>query len=147
DFKEVRYANGLPIIGVKETWKLCTNQTLQTSVWLLEKPVKIATNAMLVLKLGNAEAASLRMAVSPFAADEPLQSGMTASARKALAKSGEHRKLLEHTFLLSTTADTNFLAETHTLQRELRECRAGRMPTQITEAREPLVTHVLPRGN
>ena len=147
DFKATTYAASLPIIGVKDGWNLATNQTLQTAVWLLDQPVKVVSNASLIIKLGSADVASARVSVSPFAADNPLQAGGSETLRNALSRSGSKQKPAVGALLLSTLADTNFLAQTHALQSDLRECRGGRMPTQIVEAREPLVTRVLPRGN
>src|SRR6185369_7277404 len=93
-----------------------------------------------------------RVSVSAFAADEPLKAGGGEPLRKALNRlapfrSATQRQLIERTFLLSTDTETNFLAQTHKLQREVRECRGGRLPTQVTEAREAATTRVLPHGN
>ena len=49
DSREPRYVMGLPIIGVKDLWKLSADHELQTAVWLLDKPIQIATNAMLAI--------------------------------------------------------------------------------------------------
>jgi mono/diheme cytochrome c family protein len=152
DHQELRYSLGLPVPGLQDVWKLAPDHASQTAVWLLNPPVNISSNATLILNLGAAEVASLRVSVSPFAADEPLRAGADASLRvalnrMALFRSDEQRHLLERAFLLSTDADTNFLARAHALQGEIRECRGGRSPTQITVAREPMVTRVLPRGN
>ena len=152
DHQEPRFALSLPILGVKDLWKLSVTNESQTAVWLLDRPVKLESNATLVVNLGSAEVASLRVSVSPFAADEALQAGVGEPLRQALAtpalfRSDARQKLLQRTFLLSTVPDTNFLAHAREVQREIRECRGGRSPTQIVAAREPTVTRVLPRGN
>ncbi len=152
DHQQDRFALGLPILGVTDMWKLSATNESQMAVWLLERPMEITSNATLVVNLGGAEVATLRVSVSPFAADEPLQAGGGVPLRKALNapalfRSTVQERLLQSTFLLSTGADTNFLAQARKLQREIRECRGGRSPTQIVVAREPTVTRVLPRGN
>ena len=152
DSREPRYVMGLPVIGVKDLWKLSPDRELQTAVWLLDNPIQIATNATLVVNLGSANVASARISISPFAADEPLKAGGGEPLRQALTRSAPgrsaaQRNLIQRTFLLSTLAETNLLAQTHKLQREIYECRGGRFPTQITEAREPMTIRVLPRGN
>lgn len=152
DAKQPRYLAGQTILGVKDLWRLSTEQEQQTGVWQLERPVQISSNAILTVSLGTADVASLRVSVSPFATDDVLQAGGGAELRVALGRSGFSRakaetRLVERTFLLSTDSAPDFLTKAHEIQRDIVECRDGRAFVQITESREPLVTRVLPRGN
>jgi len=152
DHKETRFSMGLAILGVKDLWRVSAEHELQTGVWLLDKPVQVTGDSTLTVNLGGADVAAVRVSVSPFAANEPLNAGGGEALRRALRgpvapRAASARALAEKTYLLSTTVDPRFLARARELQREIRECRSGRVPVQITEAREPMVTRVLPRGN
>lgn len=152
DAKQPRYSAGQTILGVKDVWRLSTEQEQQTAVWQLDRPLHISSNATLTVNLGTADVASLRVSVSPFATDDVLAAGGGAKLRAALGRSGFSRakaesRFIERTFLLSTDSAPDFLAKAHEIQRDIVECRAGRAFVQITESREPLVTRVLPRGN
>lgn len=152
DAKQPRYSGGQTILGVKDVWRLSTEHERQTAVWQLDRPIWIATNTTLTVNLGTADVASLRVSVSPFAADDVLQAGGGADLRAALGCSAFARgkagsRLIERTFLLSTDRAPDFLKRAQELQRDIIECREGRAFVQITESREPSVTRVLPRGN
>ncbi len=152
DHKQERYAMTLPIIGVKDRWQLSPEHDLQTAVWLLAKPVLVSEGDALIINLGSAPVASVRVFVTPFASGDPLQSGIGEPLRNALAQSARlrskaDRDLLNATYLFSTAWDEAAFARVQSLRTDLRECRGGRAWTMITEAREPLTTRVLPRGN
>ncbi len=151
DHKEERYANGLPIIGVKDLWQTSADHEEQNAVWLLNKPVPISEGDALVVNLGNLAVASARVSVSPFAASDPMKAGIGQPLMKALVKKWRRtpveRDLAVRTYLLSTLWDPETVAQLRKLQNEIRECRNGRAFTMVTVARQPLVTRVLPRGN
>src|SRR5260370_19392726 len=54
---------------------------------------------------------------------------------------------MHRAFLLSTHWDPDSVVPIRNFQDEIRECRCGRAFTMVTQAREPLVTRVLRRGN
>jgi hypothetical protein len=152
DYKTIHYLGGHPIIGVKDRWDLSTENRQQVAVWLLDKPVQVGPDASFVLDVGAFPVASLRVSVSPFAAEEPLEAGVGLRLGKALGKilgsSRADKDLIDRTFLLSTHSDPNgVVAQLRALQDQVRECRHGRALTMVAVAREPLVTHVLRRGN
>jgi len=143
---------GLPIIGIKSKWRISTDYDLQTGVWLLETPRAVSRGDTLIVNLGSAGIASARVSISPFAAYKPLQAGVGESLQAALTKSPQTRsrsesELLQRTWLLSTAWDKEAFGKTRKLVAGIRECRDGRWFTMVTEAREPAVTRVLPRGN
>jgi len=152
DRKEDRYAMGLPVIGVTDTWVVSTNAGHQTAVWLLDKPVQAKAGDTVVVNLGRADVAKARLAVTPFPAAEPLQAGRGDLLREALnhatgRPTAAERELLRRTFLLTTQWDPDAVAQARKLQAEVRECRGGRAFTTISVAWQPAVTRVLPRGN
>src|SRR5437660_2066611 len=77
DHKEERYSNGFAIIGVKDAWSTSKEdqKSPQTAVWLLDKPVQAKEGDTLMLRFGKNAAGRLRVSVSPFAAEHPLESG------------------------------------------------------------------------
>jgi len=150
DHKEERYSNGSSILGVKDLWQISTEDDLQTAVWELDKPVQVHEGDSLVLNLGNAAVATIRVSITPFLAHEPLQCGIGEPLRKALmAKrpTPAENALLNRTYLLASQWDAGTLAAARELDAKIRECRNGRGFVMVSESREPLLTRVLPRGN
>ncbi len=152
DQKEAVYRMSLPVIGVKDSWQISPEHDLQTGVWVLEKPIAVSAGDTLTVNLGNALVASARASVTPFAADDPLRSGLGEPFRRALAKNNSRRtraetELVHHTYLLGTAWNDEAFAKARALAHDVRECRGGRAFTMITEARPPLTTRVLARGN
>jgi hypothetical protein len=146
------YSMSLPVIGVKNVWQISPEHDLQTAVWILEKPLSVTNGDTLTVNLGNALVASARVSVTPFIADDTLRSGLDESLRRALARHGSggsraETELAHQTYLLGTAWDAEALWKVRSLERDVRECRGGRAFTMVTEARAPLTTRVLPRGN
>ena len=154
DHKEARYSNGFDNIGVKDGWKTSGNdhQLRQTAVWLLDQPIQAKQGGVLILKLGKTAAGCVRVSVSPFAAENPLQSGGGDPLLAALSKPPANcapadRARLRETYFLSTGWDADDFARFKKLHEDLLECRNGRAFTMVTAAWTPAVTRVLPRGN
>jgi hypothetical protein len=151
DHKEERYANGHPIIGVKDMWRISTDHDHQFGVWLLDKPVQVKDGAELTVELGNLAVASARVSVSPFSFDDPLKAGGGELLQNALksktSSASADRDLVNRTWLLSSQPDANTLAAIRKIIPEIRECRNGRAYTMVSVSQTPIVTRVLPRGN
>jgi len=152
--KEPRYANGEEVIGVLPGWRPSTRRANETqvAVWLPEPPMDIKAGDSLVVTLRSAGPLTVRLAASPFAAEDPVQSGADAAFRDALAIapatwSDVQRELLSGRYLLSTQADKEAFATFKKLQASLLECRNGRTHSMITEVQAPYTMRVLPRGN
>jgi hypothetical protein len=151
DYKEERYANGHPLVGVKDMWKISTDHEHQSAIWLLDKPVQVKDGAELVVDLGNLAVASARVSVSPFSSDDPLKAGAGDALQKVLktktAATPADRDLVNRTWLLSAQPDANAVAAIRKIVPDIRACRYGRAYTMVSVARDPIVTRVLPRGN
>jgi hypothetical protein len=151
DHKEERYSGGRPIIGVKDTWQISIDRAQQTAVWLLEKPIETQDGDQLILNLGGANVASVRVSLSPFPGDVPLASGRGEALRKsivkAVPKAGAARNLAMRTYLLTRQFDSAEIKEIRKLSSEIRSYREGQTFSTLTVARELAVTRVLPRGN
>jgi len=139
DHKSQRYANGLPVLGVKDRWQLSPYHETQTAVWLLDKPIEVTNSATLVLDLGGFQVASVRASVSPFATLNPLEADLGSSLSKALARSKSsapmQQAVLEQTFLLSSLWDRDDVAAIKKLEDGIRECRGARVHFGITGTR------------
>lgn len=147
DRKQQDYFMAEPIAGVTDRWRTLTNQELQTAVWLLDQPVQAKSGDTLLLNLGSAQIQSVRVSLSPFAANEPLNVGRVAtSLTKELAKT-RLSKNVTTAYFLSTGWDTNAFVQLKKLKRDAWECRNGRSRVMVTKATEPLTIRVLPRGN
>jgi hypothetical protein len=153
DHAEPRYSMSLPIIGVTDLWQISTKADYQTAIWLLDKPVHAKPGDELVINLGNAAVESARVSITPFAALDPFQAGLTAPVLKSLTSTPrsltqDQKQTLFQSFLLATQRDPRAVTEMRNLQAGIRECRGGKMFTMVSLARpEPLPTRVLPRGN
>lgn len=153
DYKTVHYAGGHPIVGVKDRWEVSPDHERQTAVWLLDKPVLIEPGTSLDIDLGGFAVASVRVSLSPFAADEPLEIDARLGQRlgkalgRILGSPRTDRDLIARTYLLSTHYDTQRIDQLRAIRDQIREGRHGRALTMVTVAREPLVTRVLRRGN
>jgi hypothetical protein len=151
DHKTDRFANGFPIIGVRDRWLIATDTDHQTGVWVLDKPITAKVGDELVLDLGRLPVASARLSLTPFATPNPLDCGIGRDLQAALEKNSadddSKDNLVNRTYLLSTVWDPETIAQSRKLEREVRECRDGRAYTLVTVARsEPRITKLLHRG-
>lgn len=140
DLKEPRYANGHEIIGIKDAWKISRQRATNTvaGVWLLDPPLTARAGDVLVIRFKTNNVARVRVALSPFATENPLKSWPA-------QEPGAFSSALS--WLLSTGADTNAFSQFKALHRDIQECREGNAPTVVTVAWQPETTRVLPRGN
>lgn len=153
DFKEPRYASTAELIGVKDGWKLSAahRDKVQTSVWLLDPPLKLAARESLVISLAGDTVAPVRVSVSPLSGWNPLEvTSRSAIAALSATEDQRDRAARAHaisSFLIGTARDAAAFTRFKTLQREILECRNGKSWMQVTVAQEPITTRVLPRGN
>jgi hypothetical protein len=138
DFKDDIYVSGYPVIGVQNGWKLSNeySHSTQTAVYLPDRPLKTAEGDRLVVSLPRDVADRVRIAVSPIAGLNPLDStGLDDDATLPLK------------YLCGTAWDKDALREVRALHVQLLECRGGKSPVLVTVSVPPAVTRVLPRGN
>jgi hypothetical protein len=153
DRKEIRYAHGAEIIGVRDQWRLSRElfDLPQTAIYFLDKPLRATEGDSLQLTLRADNLWAVRISVSPIA---PIESPGVPSREEiveALLDPGElpplREQMLQRVYFASTGLDSKAFAEYKTLHRRWLETRNGRAFTLVTEAVEPMVTRVLPRGN
>jgi hypothetical protein len=151
DHKTERYAGSNRIIGIRDRWQLSPYHGHQTAVWILSKPIHLEAGATLKLQLGGFAVASVRAAISPFAALDPLKAGggtpLLGSLEKTRRPVEAQGGLDLQTFVLSTSGAPQALEKIRTLETEVRQCRGGRTYTMVTVTHEPELTRVLRRGN
>jgi hypothetical protein len=145
DFKDERYSNGYPIIGVKDAWKTSAeyNHTKQTAVYVLDKPIAAHEGDRLVIYFNRNGAGCVRVSTSPIATLNPIDT----SIAPLLAQGSQDDPGVRLTYLLSTARDASALEEIRQLHRQALECRGGKSPVVVTVSVSPQMTRVLPRGN
>jgi hypothetical protein len=150
DHKDERYSNGYAIIGVADAWKTSREHVRErhTAVWLPDPPIRVSDGDELIVSFGNNPIGCLRVSCSPFAAQDPLQSGAGASLAKALAGNPSRRDdAVARAYFIGTAWEETAFDRFKQLNREVLECRHGRSPAVVTESSRPMMTRVLPRGN
>jgi hypothetical protein len=150
DYKDDRWLNGSLVIGVEGIWNTSSQHrnSKQTSVWMLNKPIRVDNGETLILDFGRTSIGCVRVSVSPLAEKDPLIGSGGNQLRQALSsleRSGS--QVAEDMYLLSTAWDKDAYARYRKLAREMRECRGGKSPTLVTVAWKPAATRVPPRGN
>ncbi|HAB18396.1 MAG TPA: hypothetical protein DCE44_18385 [Verrucomicrobiales bacterium] len=151
---EARYANGREIIGIRDGWKTSSQRINepQTGIWVLRLSQPIEEGDSLVVDFKNNNLQKVRVAVTPFAAANPLRAGANVELMDALnspptKRSERERLLLAETWLLSTDINRFERERFQAAHWEFLNCRAGRTPAVVTAAWEPMITRVLGRGN
>jgi hypothetical protein len=154
NFKEDRFANGYPLLGVAAGWKTSGKhkKEKQTSVWLLQKPVLLENEDRLVVSIKSDQVGCVRLAVSPFFFEDLRAPRLPAGIPGAMALatdscSPDQKSLLSMAYLEGTAWDPIAHGRIQKLWKEIYECTGGRAFTMICQARVPQVTRVLPRGN
>jgi hypothetical protein len=151
NFSDPRYRNGQEIIGVHGGWKLSAAHRTEphVSVWLPATPVRLAPGETITITFPNLPAASVRVATSPFAAENPNSPAMPAGLAAALAKPQEAPKpyVAQVAYLFSTAWNAEAFGRVKKVEADLLACRDGLTPVLVTEAWQPVTTRVLPRGN
>ncbi|MBC8003435.1 MAG: PSD1 domain-containing protein, partial [Opitutaceae bacterium] len=152
--KQLRYANGAEIFGIKDGWKIDPKQTTntQTGIYLFDTPIKSNAGDELVLTFKAPAIGRIRVSLSPFAVGDPLDGKFrpdlaSALGKSGLIRSGRNLRFIRDSYLLSTGWDAGAFTEFKKLQIEVLECRNGQAPTLVTEAWKPATTRVLARGN
>jgi hypothetical protein len=127
-----RYQMGEPVIGVLGGWITDPKyaKERQQAVWQFE-PVTVGDGDELVVKLSADGLGRVRLSTSPVAALGPFVPSTPSPTA----------------YLLSTAHDKASYTKAKALEREFLECRDGKTWTLVTEACQPVVTRVLPRGN
>ena len=150
--KTPRYRGGEELPGVTEGWRLDKDKWAEPreSVWLPERPLQLAVDDRLVLLIRPGHADALRVAVSPVSTGTPLERPDPAVLRATLEpppanRSPEQKDLAARAWMYGTGAGD--WAAYKTLLTARQECRDGRAHTLVTEAKPPVLTRVLPRGN
>ncbi len=147
DQKEDKYSNGEAILGVLGGWKTNAKNPKgkQAALWLLGKPFEAVEGDTLVVALKCDDIGSLKISVSPFGFERP-QDVAGDALKKAL--DGGKGGALSAAFALGTGADhTGIFSQLKALRKELFECRDGKAYTLVTEAKTPIETRLLKRGN
>ena len=150
--KEPRYSHGMDLVGIRNGWKLKADRLdhAQESVWLLDRPVLLGDDDTLVVRVKPDQAGAVRVSTSPLSHGLAPDRPDAAALRSALAADDRSRTPAQKTLLARAWACGTGAGDWEALKRkqaDWAECRHGRAHTMITEAWEPKVTRLLPRGN
>ncbi len=153
------FENAYRVTSVEDRWRSAPRyaQDTQRVIYQLRRPVEIAAGDRLRVTLRTTDLARARLAASPLglrrvasALDPELQQALRVAQEPASAAtlSQAQWRLLAGEFFKGTGEPdaAAYGAALETL-REIAACREGMAFTMVTEAVEPLVTRVLPRGN
>ncbi len=150
-YAEPRYASGFEMVGVQRGWKLAPERPDQprTSLWLPDRPITLPPDAVLSLTFPEAGAGCIRVAVSPFAPEDPDTLALPPGLWQALAlpDAPANRLPALRAYLAATAWDTVAFTLTRAIADDIAGCRQGWTPVMVTEATTPMTTRILPRGN
>ncbi len=152
-----RYSNGDEIRGVTGGWWVFAadaKEKTPTATYLLATPIELLAGESLVVELDGNLAGALRISTSPFATPlftaDPTDPVERASFERLLASVRSSDPVCDP-FVRATYARSDPKANAHdavvALDESIRRLDGGIAPTVITQAREPRITRVLPRGN
>ncbi len=164
NLRSPQYANGAEVLGILDGWTIpgADKNEPHTGIWMLEKSVNVERGSTLEVTLPtkslNCVRVSAMESIDPTAfeaegilAHVPVDSRRDAELnlrRIPDVHDDEVRSShLDAVYLWSTAFDLAALQECRRLFHEYLECRDGKSPTVVTEAREPRETRILPRGN
>lgn len=153
--KSPHYQNGHELPDIAPAWELpaASGTNRQFAVYLINPPRLVKAGDSLVVTLESDDIGCFRIATSPLANPDALNSGATsefthALNRASVLRTSEQKQLLASAWLHGTTNNPADLANLIRLNRDIIECRSGVFPTLVTEATtNRLVSRVLPRGN
>ncbi|MDB4474485.1 PSD1 and planctomycete cytochrome C domain-containing protein [Opitutaceae bacterium] len=150
------YSNAYMETSVENRWRSAPQyaREKQTVIYQLETPVTLAEGDELVVTLKTSDLARARifssprgLQLKPESLDQKLLVAMDA-ALEGMSLEQDQWRLLAAEYFKSTSADDSpAYANAIVTMREIAACREGMAFTMVTEASEPLVTRVLPRGN
>lgn len=146
---EPRYSNGFAMLGVHRGWRLSSAHAKerQVSSWLLDTPLRMAPGDTILVSLPTTPAGCVRVALSPFAPENPASATFPASLRAGLNSAAPSPPILQ-AYLLGTAWSSEAFTKAKIAEAEIFACRDGKTPVLVSEAvKKPMVARVLPRGN
>lgn len=149
------HRGGAEVPGLESEWRLPKTAAADAplhAVWLLNAPLALKEGEKLIVSLGGDNVHPVRLAVSPLAAADPLETAspvvLAALTKPQDARDETAKKIAATTFLLATAHDRAAWDRVHQLAAAERALFEGRTWTMVTQPVEkPLDIRVLPRGN
>ncbi|HEY8749052.1 MAG TPA: PSD1 and planctomycete cytochrome C domain-containing protein [Tepidisphaeraceae bacterium] len=149
DLKDERFANGYPLIGVKDAWKTSSANShgIQTAVYILDTPLAVSRTDQLVVSINKNGPGCIRVSTSPIASLAPFDASTIDALKDTLATRPEDQPSARLAYLLSTHVDSASVTQIRKLYKEVLECRDGKSPVLVTMSVAAPITRVLHRGN
>ena len=145
------YFNGQTLPSLLEGWLTHRNLSgqRQAGIYLLRHPLTFVEGDRLVIKLASRNVGRVRFAVSPLGGRLEVDAAPEiVAAFTAFRPTPVQQALLAEQYFLGTGA---FAADVFTAAladlSKVVDCHGGRAASVVTEAVDPVVTRVLPRGN
>ena len=145
---EPRYDSGSEIPGIQGGWKVDGESAEPlVGVWTLDRPIRLTEDDSLVLAMTGSLAGAVRISISPLAPEVPDGLALPTDLAGELEGDGNPTEDVLLAYLVSTAWDADAFRRLAGLDAEIIASRGGRTPVLVTEAWEPRVARVLPRGN
>ncbi len=146
-----RYANTHEILGVADNWVVPGDAPAGSSaVWRLAHPVHLTEGELLEIRIAGSLPPRFELQISPLVPDDLLSPddwGIDLSAIDGDPLDANCQAWLARQATRAGVLGSDARARLHNIEADIRECRRGQAPVQISQPMEPLTTRVLPRGN
>ena len=146
------YFNNSLLLGIGNHWRVPAECSPGTSAcWILDQPLRLETGDSLSISIKGNAARHFRIGYSllvPLDASQPDQwsSDLDRWKRDAQQSDFTSASLARQWVMTAGQADQERLT-LRKLEQQIRECRDGVTPVQVSEWQSPLETRVLLRGN
>ncbi len=163
NFSEPEYNSGHEVANLKGGWRASkeNSKSTQVAVWYPDTPIALGETDTVEISLPRIQAGCVRVSLSPFVPERPGVPAITDVLKTALIvmqsgglKTASLSSIVPSLsapitqFLEGTAWSPNAFARYKAIEADIFECREGRTPVMVAEARkEPLVTRILARGN
>lgn len=146
------YFNNSQLLGIGNHWRVPAQCSPGASAsWILDRPLRLENGDLLSISIKENSARHFRISYSPLVpaeASHPDQwsSELDGWQRDARQSEFTSASLARQWVLTAPQAELERSA-LRKLDQQIRECRNGVTPVQVSEPQAPLETRVLPRGN
>ncbi len=146
------YFNNSQLLGIGNHWRVPAQSSPGSSAcWILDRPLRLENGDSLSISIKENSARHFRISYSPLVPAEASQPDKWSSELDGLQRDARQSEftsasLVRQWVLTAPQADQERSA-LRKLEQQIRECRNGVTPVQVSEPQSPLETRVLPRGN
>ncbi len=146
------YFNNSQLLGIGNLWRVPAQSSPGSSAcWILDRPLRLENGDSLSISIKENSARHFRISYSPLVPADASQPDQWSSELDGLQRDARQSEftsasLVRQWVLTALQADQERSA-LRKLEQQIRECRNGVTPVQVSEPQSPLETRVLLRGN